>query len=163
MKKLLTSLLVALFVLGSLSSVAGAEALPAWVRADPKSIGDSVVVYSTLDDLLVWQRALHRGELLTPFSYQQMLTDHSPADTPKERGREHRDWGYGIFSKRLGQQVKPSFEDRQIYHTGSWAGFRNLISYLPSEDVIVVVLTNNYNQRDEVLQKLTSKVLCFRQ
>ena len=107
-------------------------------------------VYSTLDDLLAWQRALHRGEVLTPFSYQQMLTDHSPEDTPKERGRPHRAWGYGIFSNRLGEQVTPSFEDRQIYHTGSWGGFRNLMLYQPEADISVIVLSNNYHLRDQV-------------
>jgi len=107
-------------------------------------------LYSTLDDMLVWQRALHGGKLLTPFSYAQMIADHAPADTPRERGRAHRAWGYGMFVNRLGQQVAPAFEDRQIYHTGSWSGFRNLVTYQPDQDVTVVVLSNNYHQRDEV-------------
>ena len=124
--------------------------LTAQPNANTSIVAGAGAVYSTLDDLLVWQRALHRGEMLKPFSYQQMLTDHSPADTPKERGREHRDWGYGIFSKRLGEQVQPSFEDRQIYHTGSWGGFRNLMLYQPEADVSVIVLSNNYHLRDQV-------------
>lgn len=124
--------------------------LTAQPNANTSIVAGAGAVYSTLDDLLVWQRALHRGEMLKPFSYQQMLTDHSPADTPKERGREHRDWGYGIFAKRLGEQVKPSFEDRQIYHTGSWGGFRNLMLYQPEADVSVIVLSNNYHLRDQV-------------
>ena len=48
-------------------------------------------LYSTLDDLLVWQRALHGGRLLSPESYRQMVADHAPADTPDERGRPRRD------------------------------------------------------------------------
>lgn len=107
-------------------------------------------LHSTLDDMLVWEHALHRGHVLTPYSYAQMTGDHAPVDTPDERGRHRRDWGYGLFANRLGEQVSPSFEDRQIYHTGSWAGFRNLISYQPDQDVTVIVLSNNYHQRDEV-------------
>lgn len=107
-------------------------------------------LYSTLDDLLVWQRALHGGQVLSERSYGQMIADHAPADTPSERGRPRRVWGYGLFVNALGRQVEPSFEDRQIYHTGSWAGFRNLMLWQPEEQVAVIVLSNNYHQRDAV-------------
>lgn len=107
-------------------------------------------LYSTLDDLLVWNRALHGGTLLSPESYARMIADHAPADTPDERGRPRRDWGYGLFSNSLGRQVRPDFLDRQIYHTGSWSGFRNLVTHQPDEDVTVIVLSNNYHQREAV-------------
>lgn len=107
-------------------------------------------LYSTLDDLLVWERALHGGGLLSAESYAQMIADHAPADTPDERGRPRRDWGYGLFSNSLGRQVQPDFLDRQIYHTGSWSGFRNLITHQPDADVTVIVLSNNFHQRDVV-------------
>ena len=107
-------------------------------------------IYSTLDDMLAWQRALHRGHVISAFGYGQMVADHAPADTPKERGRARRTWGYGLFTKRLGEQVVPSFEDMQVYHTGSWSGFRNLITYQPDADITVIVLSNNYHQRDQV-------------
>ena len=107
-------------------------------------------LYSTLDDLLIWERALHQGDLLTPASYAQMIADHSPADTPDERGRPHRAWGYGVFANSLGRRVSPGFEERQIYHTGSWSGFRNMMTHQPDQDVTVIVLSNNYHQRDAV-------------
>jgi len=107
-------------------------------------------LYSTLDDLLVWQRALHGGGLLSPESYRRMVADHAPADTPDERGRPRRDWGYGLFSNSLGRRVQPDFLDRQIYHTGSWSGFRNLVTHQPDQDVTVIVLSNNYHQREAV-------------
>lgn len=47
MKKILCIALIALL---ALSSAAFAEEKPSWVRDDPSSIGDRVVVYSTLDD-----------------------------------------------------------------------------------------------------------------
>mgnify|MGYP003863827391 FL=1 len=107
-------------------------------------------LYSTLDDLLVWEKALHQGDLLTPASYAQMIADHAPADTPDERGRPHRAWGYGVFANSIGRRVSPGFADRQIYHTGSWSGFRNLMTHQPDQDVTVIVLSNNYHQRDAV-------------
>jgi CubicO group peptidase (beta-lactamase class C family) len=107
-------------------------------------------LYSTLDDLLVWERALHGGALLSREGYARMIADHAPADTPNERGRPRRDWGYGLFSNSLGRRVSPAFPDRQIYHTGSWSGFRNLVTHQPDEDVTVIVLSNNYHQREAV-------------
>ncbi|MET4683471.1 serine hydrolase domain-containing protein [Brevundimonas faecalis] len=107
-------------------------------------------LYSTLDDMLAWNRALHGGQVLSEDAYAQMVADHAPADTPKERGRPHRAYGYGLYVNNLGRQVTPAFDDRQIYHTGSWAGFRNLVLYQPDADVTVVVLSHNYHQRDLV-------------
>lgn len=107
-------------------------------------------LYSTLDDLLVWQRALHGGHLLTPRSYAMMIADHAPDDTPDERGRQRRDWGFGLFTNSIGQRVSPPFMDRQIFHTGSWSGFRNLMTWQPDEDVTVIVLSNNFHQREAV-------------
>jgi len=107
-------------------------------------------LYSTLDDLLVWNRALHGGHLLTPRSYAMMTADHAPDTTPDERGLPRRDWGFGLFSNSLGRRVSPGFFDRQIYHTGSWSGFRNMVTHQPDADVTVIVLSNNYHQRDAV-------------
>ncbi|MFA4951080.1 serine hydrolase domain-containing protein [Brevundimonas sp.] len=121
-------------------------------------------LYSTLDDLLVWEKALHQGDLLTPASYAQMIADHAPADTPDERGRPHRAWGYGVFSNSIGRRVSPGFADRQIYHTGSWSGFRNLMTHQPDQDVTVIVLSNNYHQRDAVFlisQKAMAEALGY--
>ena len=61
-----------------------------------------------------------------------------------------RDWGYGLFTNSLGRRVRPDFLDRQIYHTGSWSGFRNLVAHQPEGDVTVIVLSNNYHQREAV-------------
>ena len=119
-------------------------------QANVSIVAGAGALYSTLDDILVWQRALHRGQVLTPSSYAQLITDHAPLDTPPERGRPHRAWGYGMFVNSLGWQVQPAFGDRQIYHTGSWSGFRNLVTYQPEADVTVIVLSNNYHQRDQV-------------
>ncbi len=109
-------------------------------------------LYSTLDDLLVWVRALNSGHVLSAYSYAQMIMDHAPADQPNERGgRPHRAWGYGVMSNRLGTRVTPSFQDWEIYHTGSWSGFRNIEVWQPDQRVAVIVLSNNYHQQQQVL------------
>jgi CubicO group peptidase (beta-lactamase class C family) len=119
-------------------------------NANVSVITGAGALYSTVDDLLVWNRALHGGDLLSDESYQDMIRDHGPADAPPERGRPRRDWGYGLFSNRLGERVTPGFPDRQIYHTGSWSGFRNMVVHQPDGDVTVIVLSNNYHRQPEV-------------
>lgn len=108
-------------------------------------------LYSTLDDLLTWEKALHHGKLLSAASYAEMTSDQAPLITEGETRRPERQWGYGLFMMPLGIEVTPSFTDRQIYHTGSWSGFRNLETWQPESDVTVIVLSNSYYQREEVL------------
>ncbi len=108
-------------------------------------------IYSTLDDMLVWQRALHGGHVLSQAAYAAMIADHAPPRSSERPSRyRRRDWGYGLMTNVLGERVDPPFGGRQIYHTGSWSGFRNLAIWQPDEEVAVVVLSNNYHQRAEV-------------
>ena len=108
-------------------------------------------LYSTLDDVLKWQRALHGGKLLSAAAYAEMTANHAPPVRPDETRNPDRHWGYGLFIMPLGTEVEPAFTDRQVYHTGSWSGFRNLATYQPDSDVTVIVLSNSYYQREEVL------------
>lgn len=120
-------------------------------KVNPSILYGSGGLYTTLDDMLVWERTLHRRDLLTPESYAQMIADHATETQPStERGRPRRDWGFGLFSNTLGMRVDPPFLDRQIYHTGSWSGFRNLVTYQPDADVTVIVLSNNFHQAQSV-------------
>lgn len=128
----------------------GGQGLVPGPVANVSIIAGAGALYSTLDDILIWERALHGGRLLSQTGYREMVSDHAPADQGLPEGARPRSWGYGLFTSDLGSGAVPAFSATQIYHTGSWAGFRNIVSYLPSHDVTVVVLTNNYNQRDRV-------------
>lgn len=119
-------------------------------NANVSIIPGAGALYSTADDMLKWQRALHGGHLLSERSYAQMIADHAPADQGLRPGARPRGWGYGLFTGDLGTGAVPEFSAPQIYHTGSWAGFRNLVSWEPKERIAVIVLTNDYHQRDEV-------------
>lgn len=104
-------------------------------------------LYSTLDDLLTWTRALHHG-LLSETSYRQMIAPH--AGSPRRDGAQFEPsrFGYGLMLADLGERMEPAFVGRQIYHTGSWGGFRALVVYDPAHDVTVVAWTNHYPRRD---------------
>lgn len=128
------------------------EGLTAQRNPNVSIVAGAGALYSTLDDQLVWEQALHGGHVLSPYSYAQMVMDHSPADQPNERdGRPHRAWGYGLMANRLGTRVTPAFQDLEIYHTGSWSGFRNIEVWQPDKRVAVIVLSNNYHQQQQVL------------
>jgi CubicO group peptidase (beta-lactamase class C family) len=127
----------------------GAGLVPGPV-ANVSIIAGAGALYSTLDDMLTWQRALHHGRILSEAGYAEMIADHGPADQGLPEGARPRGWGFGVFTSDLGSGAVPPFPAWQIYHTGSWAGFRNMVSYLPGADVTVIVLTNNYHQRDLV-------------
>ena len=128
------------------------EGLTAQRNPNVSIVAGAGALYSTLDDQLVWEQALHSGHVLSPYSYAQMIMDHSPADQPNERGgRPHRAWGYGLMANRLGTRVTPAFQDWEIYHTGSWSGFRNIGIWQPDQRIAVIVLSNNYHQQEQVL------------
>ena len=128
------------------------EGLTAQRNPNVSIVAGAGALYSTLDDQLVWEQALHGGHVLSPYSYAQMIMDHSPADQPNERdGRPHRAWGYGLMANRLGTRVTPAFQDQEIYHTGSWSGFRNIEVWQPDKRIAVIVLSNNYHQQQQVL------------
>ncbi|MFW2341286.1 serine hydrolase domain-containing protein [Brevundimonas sp.] len=128
---------------------------PAGITPQPEAnvsiIPGAGALSSTVDDLLAWTWALHRGGLLSPEAHAALIADHAPVDTPDERrGGPRRHWGYGLFSRSLGRQVEPAFDDIQIYHTGSWSGFRNMVVWQPDAEIVVIVLSNNYHRREEV-------------
>ena len=128
------------------------EGLTAQRLPNVSIVAGAGALYSTLDDMLVWEQALHQGHVLSAYSYAQMIMDHSPADQPNERGgRPHRAWGYGLMANRLGTRVTPAFQDWEIYHTGSWSGFRNIGLWQPENRIAVIVLSNNYHQQQQVL------------
>lgn len=122
-----------------------------------RSSGASVVfasgaLYSSVDDMLAWSRALHGGRVLSAGAYAQMTAATAPARyrATLRRGVPQT-FGYGLFVGSPGLRVTPGFADRQVFHTGSWAGFRALATHQPEADVTVVVLSNNYEQGGAVL------------
>ena len=97
------------------------------VRWSDQSLYSAVLgdggIYSSLDDLLVWDQALYEDELLSPQMKAKMFT---PA---------LENYGYGW---RIDE-----YRDRyRQHHSGSTSGFRNFIQRFPEERLTVIVLTN---------------------
>ena len=83
-------------------------------------------IYTTVDDMLIWARALRGNVLLSPASRAAMFTDYG------------HNYGFGWrFSDKLGRKL--------LWHTGqdSNAGYASIEDEFPDDDLILIVLFNN--------------------
>ncbi len=119
-------------------------------RSGASVVFASGALYSTVDDMLAWSRALHGGpgvpgKVLSPRSYAQM-TAADPARHPlRARWGTPQRFGYGLFAGAPGLRVLPPFADGQLFHSGSWSGFRAHMAHQPEADVHLIALSNNYD------------------
>lgn len=80
-------------------------------------------LYSTTGDLLIWDRALTEGKVLTPASRQAMFTDYG------------HHYGYGW---RIDQEAG----HERVGHGGGINGFSTGITRYPKDGVVAIVLAN---------------------
>ena len=103
-----------------------------WIRND-QSVTSAVLgdggVYSSIDDLARWVRALHAERLLTEKSYKAMYT-------PNVIGGENTGYGFGWRIDTYKGQTR-------YHHTGSTRGFSLCLQRFPNRNAAVIVLINN--------------------
>lgn len=90
-------------------------------------------LYSTVEDLYIWDRALYTEELVSKRSVEIMSRAYYEA-TFKDITANY---GYGFFVDEL-------FGHRHIFHTGTNVGFRAQISRFPDDDATIILLSNIY-------------------
>jgi D-alanyl-D-alanine carboxypeptidase len=102
---------------------------------------------STVGDLVTWNRALHGGKIVSAASYTLMTTARGAAT------RTRGGYGFGL--------VPDNFRGRPaISHGGGINGFTSQGYWVPEQQLIVVVLTNNDTSTpDELSRRLTRAVL----
>lgn len=102
---------------------------------------------STVGDLVAWNQALHGGHLLSPESYEALITP-----VPLEDGTPIR-YAKGLAVHELrGHKV--------ISHGGGINGFLSAASYHPEADLIVIVLQNSTGASpEELAMALVERVL----
>ncbi|HLK29210.1 MAG TPA: serine hydrolase [Puia sp.] len=88
-------------------------------------------IYSTVDDLYKWDRALYGTAVISAASKQRMFTP----------GKGNYGYGIGIdtFEKHL-----------RIWHNGGIPGFLTNISRFVNDDVCIIVLSNNSFNADAI-------------
>ncbi|MDP8979972.1 MAG: serine hydrolase [Acidobacteriota bacterium] len=97
-------------------------------------------LYSTVDDLLIWDQAIYAGKLLTPESWKRMFTAHI------------HEYGYGWG-------VDEQFHHRQISHGGGINGFATFIARFPDDKVTVIALGNTSSSASGQIAKALAGML----
>ncbi len=92
-------------------------------------------LYSTVEDLYAWDTALLSGKVLSPASYQAMISPQVPCPTSGCAMGGDLGYGYGWFIARESSRT-------YVYHWGRIDGFVSSNGFYPKDDVIVVVLSN---------------------
>lgn len=94
-------------------------------------------IYSTVEDLYKWDRALYNTSLLSAVSKQKMF---SPGKSS---------YGYGVIIDSLENHYR-------IWHNGGIPGFVSNISRFPDDDVCIIVLSNDSYNADQLASGLAS-------
>jgi D-alanyl-D-alanine carboxypeptidase len=114
--------------------------------SQPYSAG---ALMSSVDDLALWDQALSNGKLLKKESLDRLFTP------VKLTSGQTTKYGYGW-------SVWDFEGTRIIEHGGDIFGFSSMVTRVPSEKLLVVVLTNNPGQEprpDGLAMRITAKAL----
>jgi len=84
----------------------------------------SGAIYSTIEDLYLWDRALYTEKLVSKNSLERMFTPFT----------DQYGYGWGIID---------IFDHRMVGHNGEIEGFRANISRFIDDDVCIIALSNN--------------------
>ena len=125
-----------------------------WRRSVAQNFHDGPVgdkgIYSTIEDLFLFDRALHEGRIL-----DQATQDSSYVSRAKP-SRSIFSYGYGWRLYEKGNHVV-------AYHTGWWHGFKTLFVRDLKNDVTLVLLTNLANNSllrlDELYQLVDMPII----
>ena len=93
-------------------------------------------IYTSIDNLEKWDRALREHTLLSETEMQPALTPVEPTSGPaKFRSGKTLSYGFGWF-------LDPYQGHRRMYHDGETIGFLTTIQRLPDDNLTVIVLAN---------------------
>jgi CubicO group peptidase (beta-lactamase class C family) len=109
-----------------------------WRETDQSStsatLGDGGI-YTSIDDLAKWDRALRDHTLLSEAEMQPALTPVSPTGGPAKSAEGPVSYGFGWF-------LNPYKGHNRMFHDGETMGFRTTIQRFPDDDLTVIILAN---------------------
>ncbi|HYH56129.1 MAG TPA: serine hydrolase domain-containing protein [Anseongella sp.] len=107
-------------------------------RPVPKDFFDNVMgdkgIYSTVEDLFIWYKALNSECLLKKETLKEAFTPRS-FERPGVKN-----YGYG-FRMYIDDNKKSEY----IYHNGWWKGYSSLFWFSPKDEFVIIILANRYN------------------
>jgi CubicO group peptidase (beta-lactamase class C family) len=92
-------------------------------------------IYSSIDDLAKWDRALREHTLVSETEMQPALTPVHVADGPPTSEGRKVSYGFGWF-------LDPYKSHRRMWHDGETIGFRTTIQRFPDDQLTIIVLAN---------------------
>ena len=110
-----------------------------WRETDQSStsavLGDGGI-YSSLDDLAKWDRALREHTLLSEEEMKPALTPVQPTSgASTDAAGEKVSYGFGWF-------LDPYRGHKRMWHYGETVGFRTVIERFPDDQLTIIVLAN---------------------
>lgn len=88
-------------------------------------------IYSTVGDLLIWSRALRSGVAMSANAWREATTPTRLQDG-------------SLIPYGFGFGLRPSaLQQPRISHGGHWRAFKAELSHLPAQDIDIVILSNN--------------------
>ena len=90
-------------------------------------------LYSTVEDLYLWDQALYTNKLLSKEKMDLLFTKHIPS------GKRYYGYGWSIYEMSIGY-TKDKIQT--IGHGGGINGFNTLITRIPSDKSLIVLLNN---------------------
>jgi CubicO group peptidase (beta-lactamase class C family) len=102
-------------------------------------------IYSSLDDLAKWDRALREHTLLTAAEMQPALTPVQPTSgRSKSSDGAPVNYGFGWF-------LDPYRGHKRMSHPGETIGFRTVIQRFPDDNLTIIILANRADVNPEQL------------
>ena len=118
-----------------------------WRETDQSStsatLGDGGI-YTSLDDLALWDRALREHTLLSAVEMQPALTPVEPTSGPATSPE-------GPVSYGFGWHLEPYRNHKRMWHDGETIGFRSTIQRFPHDHLTIIVLANRTDINPEEL------------
>ena len=110
-----------------------------WKQTDQSTtsatLGDGGV-YSSLDDLAKWDKALSEYSLLSPSDMKPGLDPVQPeAGAPEEPNGRPAEYGFGWF-------LNAYKSHKRMWHYGETVGFRSTIQRFPNDGLTIIILSN---------------------
>jgi CubicO group peptidase (beta-lactamase class C family) len=110
-------------------------------------------IYSSLDDLAKWDRALREHTLLNAEEMQPALNPVQPSGGPaKYPDASALNYGFGWF-------LDPYQGHKRMSHDGSTVGFRTTIQRFPDDNLTIIVLANRADINPDVALKVADLYL----
>jgi CubicO group peptidase (beta-lactamase class C family) len=91
-------------------------------------------IYSTVEDLLKWDRALYAGELIKKSTLEEAFV---PAG---KKRKSFKNYGYGW------RIIGDDDADKIVYHNGWWRGYNTSFVRRLSDETTIIILGNRHSR-----------------